>query len=86
MKTNHLFTLTFLFISSILGFAQTNNSVVIDDFEDGNNQNSLGGYWYTFNDNNDGGKSHLVQKDWQREGLVTTGGYDSKGMLAIDVV
>lgn len=60
--------------------AQTSKSVLVEDFEDGNTQNSLGGHWYSFNDNGDGGKSHLKQSSWEK-GLVNTGGYESKGML-----
>ncbi|MBY0426978.1 MAG: endoglucanase, partial [Cytophagales bacterium] len=86
MKTSYLLNSIFLFGLLINANAQSDNSVLIENFEDGNNQNSLGGYWYTFNDNNDGGKSHLIQKDWQKEGLVNTGGHESKGMLKVDVV
>lgn len=60
--------------------------VVIEDFNDGNTRNNLGGYWYTFNDNGDGGKSRLKQKNWQSEGFVPTGGYQSSGMLSLDVL
>ena len=66
--------------------AQQNASVLIEDFEDGNTQNSVGGYWYSYNDNPNGGKSHLKQPDWLKEGFVTTGGHESKGMLHVDVV
>ncbi len=76
-------SLLLLFISLCwLTFAQAQqNYLVIDDFEDGNTQNTLGGYWYTFNDNQGGGKSHLAQQMWPQECLVTTGGHESKGML-----
>lgn len=70
----------------MLASAQQAPTVLIEDFEDGNTQNVLGGYWYSFNDNNDGGKSRLLQANWQKEGFVTTGGYESAGMLRVDVV
>lgn len=73
-----------LFIFSFLG-AAAQTSVLIEDFEDGNIQNSLGGYWYSFNDNQGGGKSSSKQASWQ-QGLVTTGGHESAGMLLLDVV
>ncbi|MGN6646922.1 MAG: cellulase family glycosylhydrolase [Cytophaga sp.] len=66
--------------------AQQSPSLLIEDFEDGNSQNSLGGYWYSFNDNAAGGKSRLVQQNWQKEAFITTGGYQSKGMLHVDVI
>jgi licheninase len=40
-----------LFFSILTIHAQQKSNVLIDDFEDGNNQNNLGGYWYSFNDN-----------------------------------
>jgi len=84
MKKNILSLICLLFtLHSVFSQPAT---VLVEDFEDGNNQNLLGGYWYTFNDNNDGGKSHLLQQDWQKECLVTTGGHQSKGMLQVDVV
>lgn len=58
---------------------------LIEDFEDGNTGNSVGGFWYTFNDNDGGGKSRLKQSSWQDDGLITTGGYESLGMLSVDV-
>ncbi len=73
-------------LSIICAVAQQSPSLLIEDFEDGNSQTSLGGYWYSFNDNAAGGKSRLVQQNWQKEGFVTTGGYQSKGMLHVDVI
>jgi endoglucanase len=65
--------------------AQQSKSVLIEDFEDADTQNSLGGYWYSFNDNDQGGKSIIKQQSWQK-GFVNTGGYESKGMLSVDVL
>jgi endoglucanase len=65
--------------------AQQSKSVLIEDFEDADTQNSLGGYWYSFNDNDQGGKSIIKQQSWQK-GFVSTGGYESKGMLSVDVL
>jgi len=64
--------------------AQSSRDVLIENFEDGNTQNNLGGYWYTYNDNNDGGKSQIKQSSLE-EGMATSGGYQSKGMLKLDV-
>lgn len=64
--------------------AQSSRDVLIENFEDGNTQNNLGGYWYTYNDNNDGGKSQIKQSSLE-EGMSTAGGYQSKGMLNLDV-
>lgn len=82
MKTTFL-VFTFLLSFSIHSIAQ---NVLIEDFEDGNTQSTLGGYWYTFNDNPNGGKSRIQQQAWQKECFVTTGGYQSKGMLHADVI
>jgi len=83
MKIISLITVYILCI--VQAMAQQSPSVLIEDFEDGNTQNTLGGYWYSFNDNANGGKSRLKQQSWQKEGFVTTGGYQSKGMLHVDV-
>ena len=74
----------------LLGFygqsaAQSPTSVLVEDFEDGNIQNGLGSNWYSFSDNDNGGKSHLKQTSLEK-GFVTTGGYESKGMLQVDVI
>jgi len=84
MKKTILVLLAFSF-SLLSVIAQSAMSVEIDDFEDGNTQNKLGGYWYTYNDNSDGGKSHLKQEPWQNI-FVSSGGHDSLGMLKADVV
>lgn len=82
MKTTFLL-LTFLLSFSFQSIAQ---NVLIEDFEDGTTQNTLGSYWYSFNDNVDGGKSRLQQQAWEKECFVTTGGHQSKGMLHADVI
>lgn len=84
MKTAYLIP---VFLLSILNaVAQQSPTVLIEDFEDGNSQNTLGGYWYSFNDNQNGGKSHIKQQSWQKDAFVTTGGYESLGMFHVDVV
>lgn len=65
--------------------AQKSPTVLIEDFEDGNTSNLLGGYWYSFNDNTSGGKSSLKQSNWQVEAFVREGGYKSPGMFQVDV-
>ena len=75
----------FLLISFLLS-SGVQAQVVIDDFEDGNNTNAMGGYWYVFNDNSSGGKSRITQNNWQKDVFVTSAGYESKGMLSVDVV
>jgi endoglucanase len=71
--------------SAAESMAQQPTSVLIENFEDGDTRNSLGGYWYSYSDNNGGGKSHLKQTSWEK-GLVTTGGHESSGMMHVDVV
>ena len=60
------------------------NSLLIDDFEDSNIANLKNGYWYTFNDNSDGGKTSITPSNWQTEGFVS-GGYKSNKMLKVNV-
>ena len=84
MKTKLILLLFFHCIGFSIS-AQQSPTVLIDDFEDSNSQNSLGGYWYSFNDNANGGRSTIKQSTWQK-GFVITGGYQSSGMLNIDVV
>jgi endoglucanase len=84
MKTIYLLSALLLF-SIIESTAQPSKSVLIENFEDGYSPNNLGGYWYSFNDNENGGKSYLKQS-WQAEGFVTKGGYESMGMFHVDVV
>lgn len=61
-------------------------NVMIADFESGNANNNLGGYWYSFNDNGNGGRSRIAQeKDWKKQCFVTTEGHDSKGLFNVDV-
>ncbi len=64
--------------------SHSGKSILLEDFEDGNNQNNLGGYWYSFDDNQAGGRSRLAQQNWQ-DGFVSTGGYQSTGMFSVDV-
>lgn len=84
MKTFQLLLL--LVVVSILKITTSHAQVIIDDFEDGNSTNSLGGYWYVFNDNGNGGKSRLQQRIWQKEVFDMSGGYESLGMLNADVI
>lgn len=65
-------------------FAQSNGNLVIEDFEDRKLQNHFKGYWYSFDDNPDGGKSHLDQLEW--EDFLKVPGHDSKGMLHAKIV
>lgn len=82
----NIFYCYFVLFTCSLCIAQPITSTLIDDFEDGNNQNTQGGYWYSFNDNELGGNSQLKQKSWQEEAFVTNGGYESKGKLQVDVI
>lgn len=75
-----------LCLVSLLKITPAFTQVIIDDFEDGNSTNSLGGYWYVFNDNGNGGKSRLQQRIWQKEVFDMSGGYESLGMLSADVI
>lgn len=59
-------------------------TVMVDNFEDGDQRNNLNGYWYSFNDNSSGGLSSLKQNPW-KEGFSKNGGYNSKGVLSVDV-
>lgn len=59
-------------------------SVLIEDFEDGDHLTNLGGYWYTFNDNQDGGKSRVRPYDW-KDAFVTNRGHESSGMFSAEV-
>ncbi len=83
MKRIYLFSLLLLclFAKSV---AQQ-SPFLIENFEDGNTQNTLGGYWYSYNDNASGGKSYVKQEPWQKA-FVTTGGHESSGMLQTEVV
>lgn len=40
--------------------AATGPGVVVDDFEDGNNENFLGNFWYTYDDASNGAKSTIT--------------------------
>ena len=83
MKILHLIPVFFLYV---VHAAAQSPTLLIEDFEDGNTQNNLGGYWYSFNDNPNGGKSRLKQTAWQKEAFVQTGGYQSAGMFQVDVI
>ena len=84
MKTLQLLLLVLTI--TILKFSPAHAQLLIEDFEDGNTTNSLGGYWYIFNDNSSGGKSRLEQNPWQKTAFVTSGGYESLGMLDANVI
>ncbi len=84
MKTLQL--LIIVLAISILNLSPVKAQLLIEDFEDGNTTNSLGGYWYIFNDNSSGGKSRLQQNPWQKTAFVTSGGYESLGMLEANVI
>ena len=58
--------------------------LLIDDFEEGNTDNLKGGYWYAFSDNTDGGASKITPAEWE-DAFVTTGGYNSNGMISLNV-
>jgi endoglucanase len=82
MKRIYLFPLLLCFFAKSVAQQST---PLIENFEDGNTQNSLGGYWYSYNDNTSGGKSQLKQEPWQKA-FVNTGGHESSGMLQTDVM
>ncbi len=44
--------------------------VLVDDFEDGDNKNNLDNYWYTYNDNNNGGAS-IITTPLNADGDIT---------------
>ena len=44
--------------------------VLVDDFEDGNHMNNLNNYWYTYNDNDNGGAS-IITTPLNDEGDIT---------------
>ena len=71
-------------IESSSSVEATTDSLLIDSFEDGDIQNAKGEDWYTFSDNTGGGKSTIIPADWE-QAFVTTGGYESQGMLAVQV-
>lgn len=85
MKSTFLLSFFFLFLAT-QAMSSESESILIEDFEDGNTQTNLGGYWYSFNDNDGGGNSRLQQKIWQKEAFITTGGYESIGMFSADVI
>jgi len=60
------------------------SSLIIENFEDGDGSNLMGGYWYSFDDNGGGGASSIVPSTME-EAFVTSGGYLSGGMLSLAV-
>lgn len=74
----------FLLKCAAMAIAQETPPLLIESFEDGNLQNRLGGYWYSFNDNRDGGKSHLKQLTW--EDFPKQGGHESTRGLSVEAV
>jgi len=76
---------TLIIFALFLPFLTIAQSLVIEDFEDGNNQNLLGGYWYSFSDKGDGGLSTVSPVNWTKEAFITSEGYNSKGMFQVTV-
>lgn len=77
--------LSFLCLSFVLNANPPKpGDVLIEDFEDGNTQNKLSGYWYSFSDNNNGGRSRISQDSWQNC-FITSAGHESQGMLSLNV-
>jgi endoglucanase len=69
----------------LMPFLSIAQSLVIEDFEDGNNQNLLGGNWGSLSDKGDGGLSSVTPSNWIKEAFITTEGYKSKGMFQVSV-
>ncbi|MBC7391073.1 MAG: endoglucanase, partial [Opitutaceae bacterium] len=67
----------------VTSFPQNTSNILIENFEDDNLKNNLEGYWYSFDDNKDGGKSHLKQPNWQS--FPKSGGHESAG-LQVEVI
>jgi len=82
MRIKYIYTLLFA-ISLTKTFAQSNANVLIENFDKRKNENLLGGYWYTFDDNEQGGKSYL-KSDWKD--FIKISGHASPGMLHAEVV
>jgi hypothetical protein len=64
---NIFFAFILLFFCSV-----SINALMLDDMEDGNNQNNWGGYWYTYDDLGSGGDSYVVpwsDARWAASGL-----------------
>lgn len=70
--------------SSSVAVIAGDSALVIEDFEDGDTDNLIKGYWYSFNDNDGGGESAITPATWE-EAFVTTGGHNSTGMLSTKV-
>jgi hypothetical protein len=61
--------------------AATSHDPLIDDCEDGDNKNLLGGYWFTYDDRERGGKSEIVPPAGS-EFYCTAGGAQGTGFGA----
>lgn len=73
-----------LFVTAILFGQHNKTKVLIEDFEQTDQRNALNGYWYSFNDNANGGLTSLKVPNWT-DGFVQNGGYVSKGMFSVEV-
>lgn len=82
MKKQIISTLLILCFNA---FTQSQSLVLIDDFEDHNNKNLVGGFWYSFDDNSAGGLSTLKQEYWE-DGFAKTDGHESAGKFHVDAV
>lgn len=78
--------ITIIWLLITLSFqAFSQNDLLIEDFEDGNNTtNNKNGYWYSFNDNEMGGASTIKPANWESEAFVN-GGYKSDKMFKVSV-
>jgi endoglucanase len=81
------FLLIFLWVivSTLQGQIVDKKPILIEDFEQKDLRNALNGYWYSFNDNNDGGLTKLKEESWE-DGFVLTNGYQSKGCYSVEVI
>lgn len=70
--------------SSSIILTAADSVLLIEDFEDGNADNSKGGYWYSFSDNGDGGLSTIIPATME-EAFTMLGGHNSSGMLSLKV-
>jgi hypothetical protein len=71
------------FMSNPVTNALAGNSTLVDDGEDGNGINNLGGKWFTYNDNNVGGKSTVTPTTSATTLFtMTAGGANSSTMAA----
>ena len=63
------------------GTVKTGMFTLVEDGEQGGNKNALGGYWYTYNDSSNGGKSTVLPK--ASSFTMTTGGCNSSKCVGI---